>query len=443
MNKIAKIMAVGSFAAMFSSNPVIADEKPLEKRVVQKELPKRVFAPYFLSNNSSADPRFGFEANSRDWHSFNQLVGKGSDVLGEKFLDEYWFSRVGLVLLHSYLGEFSNYFSHELAHGFYSAKYSDNDYYDWMNFEFGVPKDGKYSGIFFRNTSNMDVNFLVQRFDLDGFLASITSGINQQEENMRLLHEECIREDRIFFDEGLLFVLNKIHPLKYIISESDYKKQDVIGWFSGDEMIPDPVGYVYGLRLKGINLEKKDLLVQNSIAVFGSLQFYYNWYAVMNYIGSGKRSVGQAWIETPVFDIGLPNINYYWTKNGGFYNINAFFKGKNGLIVSAEVGTDVDGIGDGRVDHLRFGGKVYDIAFVEHDYFPIISPFAYINLKKKEFLYDGFLAGAEVAIPVFVGDELNAGITAKIEYSENDILENNIKIEPEGWNVSAGLRFRF
>lgn len=429
---IGKILGVCSLAA----NVAFAEEKPLEDRV---SAPKRVVAPYFLSNDHLASPLDGFEANSSQWLTFNESVGKASDVIGELKLDEFWFSRAGLVLLQGYLGECSNYFSREIAHGFYSAEHSPRDRADWMNFELGRPSD---NFIFFRNTKNMDLPFLASTFDIDGFIVSITSGINQQEENLRLLHEECVREDRIFFDEGLLFAINKLQPLKYLFKDKDFDDFSVQSVYSGEEKIPDLVGYSEGLRLKGINVTKKDLTIQNGIAMLGCLPLYYNLYAIGNYLVTGERSVGQAEISTPVGGISLPLVSYYLTKNGGFYNISAFVRAKNGLLFEGEFGIDVDAIGAGKVNTFRLGTKVFDLGF-EGRYLPRISPYVYVDFKREEILYDGFVAGAEITVPYPFKGGRSAAVVTKIEYSEKDIIENDIKMEPDGLNVSVGVRFRF
>ncbi len=440
---VKRFFRAGLFVASMASI-CVAEEKKLEEKLepFPTETRSRVAAPYILSNNSVANPMTSFEANSSYWLMFNEGVGKASDLLGQELnLDDHWSFRVGFFLLQGYLGECSNYLSHEVAHGFYSAKKSGNGMSEWREFELGIPDDGI---TFFRNTKNMDVKFLVHTLDIDGFLKSITSGINQQEENTRLLHEECVHEDRIFFDEGWLFVANKLHPLRYILKEKDYKKADIRAWYSGAERIPDPVGYAEGLKFKGIKVSKKDLLTQSGIAVFGSLPLYYNLYAVGNYLATGERSVGQAEISTPIGGITLPLINYYLTKNGGFYNVSAFVRAKNGMLFEGEFGIDADFIGEGRVNTFRFGAKAYDIAFLDWKYFPRISPYAYVNFKKEELVYDGVLAGSEITLPFYYDDEGRRGsLVTKIEYSDNDIIENDIKLESLGWNVSVGLRFKF
>lgn len=359
-----------------------------------------------------ANPINNFEADSNAWCSTNQLFGKGSDLLGLKLrLDTNVFGRIALLGLDSYRSYWSQVASHELGHTRAARKYGDYTF----NFEMNS---------FLDIGDNFPRYFKYYLTD-EELIEERIAGLNQDEFNSYTLIRNNINDSTV--DNEISFLLTKFWDVKYNLFSSESANRH------------DVKEYIRLLNKKGINLSKQEYLIQSVLADMLSMRTWGSFKSIFyNYLIKGERSVKPITFRFGKTDFTPPLISHYITPEGSFYNISSFINPNGENPIEVSIGTDIDFIGGGRVNHLRLGGQYNDIKLKEGEHAFMISPFAYLNTDKS-FDYKGFSAGLEAKISITKTVKLRG----KAEYNKNDMIENIVKGEDKGVNFVAGLDIKF
>lgn len=407
------------------------------------QVPQRTFNLPLVSNFNSADPRNSFEANT-DWYTtVNESFGKASDQIGTQLeLDKSDLGRLMISLSHAYLSLATRYASHEVAHNLLSRK----KFRDSLEFEFGNPGKGEEITLFFKNTHNTHRRAFI---DLDDTIFSFVSGLNQQEHNMENLYEKFAKEDVVFFNQGIDFILNKLHQIKYAIEAedgSDYESIMQLRYDNiGKNMLKDPTAYTAGLKEKGIKISKNELIAQNIIPAALSLQTYHSLLTACNYFVNGRRTTKPIWLDAGKMQITPPLFSNYLTTNGSFWNADLFIKTEGFPLIEAELGLDVNFLGESNLDRFRTGVKLHDIPIIPKakQLSPKLSPYTFVNFARSSGKPKGFLIGADLEFPLKANDDYALSLTTRMEVSKDDVKENTVKGENDDFNLSFGLKMRF
>lgn len=418
-----------------------AEAYGVEKKERQDKYPVRVLSPYLISNGIPADPRDGFEANGQYLFSVNELFGKGSDYLGIGLQgDEFWPVRLGLLAVHKFIADSTVYASHEIAHNFYSRKIGK----DSLEFKLGHDDRDFLSWSWFHAASNTNESLWDVNAPLDPMIRSFVAGLNQQEHNKVLLYEHFAKESQITFDQAINFSLNNTGAMGYIITTMNTEIPSSRGQLFAGGTVYDPIGYLSGLNMKGIEISRDALLLQTGVPAFLNVKEIYGLLSVVDFIRDGSRVQKSLWFNAGCLKMMPPLFSTYFTTDGLFYNATVFAKIREPPqipLLEFQLGADSDYISDGRVNAVRFGGKVHDLAQLSNTW--LLSPFAYCDLQRVPLDFSGFVAGVEVKCVMYDGENTSFSFVGKGEYSDNDVIENRIKDEEKGFNLSVGAEFRF
>jgi len=383
----------------------------IEELQIKKPLPRRQFKLY------AANPKDGFEANAAAWNTANQIIGKASDYIGiERGLDRHVWGRLGQIALNTWLTKGTSYFSHEAAHNYLGRwKGQDNLKFSLEHFtNFGFPAviSNSYTG----------------PQTLDEYIFKSVSGVNQNTYNVEELFRNNLGKNG--FDESIAFLRDSTETLRYAGFGSNQSS-------SVGEGNDDITSYVGMLNTKGINVTRGEVLDEGLIALLLSGGVYLdNIFNIFgNYLVEGKREgKDPAVIKISNRELTLPLVTYYLTDQGGYYNMISILNPRGKTPLEVNLGTGTDFLGSSQTDTFRLGCRYHNLKTPYLSF----SPYAFFNtdrnLKPK-----GFSVGTEVSVPI---GKIKS-IFLKIEYNEGDILENKIKGEEEGLNLSGGIEVLF
>jgi len=437
-----------------------------EKIQERKQYPKRTLVLDFANS-----PLTNFEPNAKIWYSINQLLGKGNDLLAKELhLDSHILGRIEQITLLNYISYTTEYYSHEFAHNYESQKkgFTNGIKIDWKDWSMGFPKcieNGASSRLYnlFISGSSYDEK------EEKEYLRGVTNGLNQDETDAALIHTETTLKKSLSFDEATTYLIPKNMDMWYILVstkgginyEADYKPINEINAeyslsIKNQNLDNDIDKYLHHLHrkglyrdgppnyiwwwgedtnFKGIELTKKELLLQAMIADFLSTKTYDSIMAVYNYLIKGERTTKPTTIHLGRTEITPPLISHYLTKDGSFYDTNMFISIVGKYLLEANLGTDVDFIGHGKTRHFRTGGKLH-----MRDTGINLRSYLYLNSSRgKNFAYKGVSAGIEIS----VGQPGMWEVLVEIGFNENDLIENDIKGKENGIDFSAGLNLRY
>ena len=385
-------------------------DQNIEELQTEKQLPRREFRLY------AANPKDGFEANTAAWNTTNQLIGRASDYVGiVKGLDNDFSGRLGQTVLMSWLALGTTYVSHEVAHNYLGRwKGVDNLEFTFDQFTvFGFPAVVSNS---YRGPKTWDE-----------YIFQSVSGLNQNTYNAQELFSK--NQTTIRFDEAISFLENTFILASYATSP-DGDQRAITGASFGDI-----AGYVEWLSRKGIQISSDDVLKEARIANLLSAPLLIdNAITIGKYIKTGEREKEPFYLKLGSIETTFPLVSYYLTTEGGYYNITCIANPRTPSPIELNLGTGTDFLGSSQTDTLRLGGKYHHLKTPYLSF----SPYAFFNtdrnLKPK-----GFSVGTEVSVPI----GKRKSIFLKIEYNKGDILENTIKGEEEGLNLSGGLEVLF
>jgi len=438
-------------------------DKPVQKeyKKINPKKPKRKITLDFANS-----PLINFDANAKIWYSINQLLAKGNDILAKELnFDNHILGRIGQTALSSYISYITEYYSHEFAHNYEAQKkgFTNGIKVDWTDWGMGMPKctengaSSRLYGLFLGDYSEKKEK---------EYLRGVTNGLNQDETDAFVVHENTALKKSLSFDEAIAYLIPKNMDMWYILVstkgginyEADYKpinevKATKYSLSTKNQNLDNdidkylhhlhrkglyrdgPPNYIWwwseDTNFKGIELTKKELLLQTIIADFLSTKTYDSVMALYNYLVKRKRTTKPTTIHLGRTEITPPLISHYLTKDGSFYDTNMFISIAGEYLLKANLGTDVDFIGHGKTRHFRTGGKLHmrntGINF---------RPYVYLNSSRgKNFAYKGVSAGIEIS----VGQPGMLEILAQIGFNENDLIQNDIKGKENGIDFSAGI----
>ena len=356
------------------------------------------------------NPVTNFEANSNLKYSIDQLVGKSSDWMASEGGDKEIIPRLAQLPYIFYLGKITQFTSHELGHIREGKRYGkevwEGEWFDFITFS-GYP-NSRY------------------RRTLEQNLKIFAAGLNQDEYNAFTITRN--NPTKISFDEGFNFLLTKWHDVYYNLAISREK-------YKPGRPRNDPEAYTYFLKRKGIDLSQDELLLQALTADMLSLQTYDSIALLYNYIINGKRYTDRITLNLGNSQITPPIFSHYLTSRGSFFDISSTVNPSGKNPIDLNIGTDVDFIGDGNLNRLRFEGRYNNVPIIKGI---SLSPVLALNLSKSG-NYEGILSGAEAKCKL----SERIGIRAKVQYSKNDLVENEIKGRNNGINFQFGLDFNW
>lgn len=387
------------------------------------------------------NPLDSFESNSKAWYSANQIIAKGHDYLGMAGLSRgpagrAALGRAALMFSALYFNWGLRHYSHEVAHNYTDRAYGEKhgfqlDFRDWWN------------GLYPEYVQHPLRNSITLMSENDLF-KGVVDGLNQDEYNAEFCWKQCLFNDSYDFYNSETFLLTKLNDLLYIQLGSFKDRRPGPGltkwelfdfYFKHPEIFDDVNMYTGMLYNKKIGLTKESYFLQAFLADMLSLQFWDSFIAMAEYLEKGVVHKPLGINLGNKLKVYPPLISTYLTSDGTFNNAACFVRyGKNHLFEAA-FGHDVDFIGDGKLKQLRLGGSYrnYSIHGVA------LTPFVYLNFKRPSFEYLGLSAGLEFAIQTAVS---GVALTGKIEYNDNDLMENRIKGEEEKLKFSTGLEIK-
>ncbi|MBI5066103.1 hypothetical protein HZA97_07745 [Candidatus Woesearchaeota archaeon] len=352
------------------------------------------------------NPITNFEANSNDWYSSDQVVGKGSDYLYKNWKNNFG-TRTLALLADNELTHLLKFASHEFGHVRAAKRYGDMTVaYHW-NSPFDLNKNF--------------IKLFRYEPDLEQSLDASTAGLNQDEYSSYLTFRNNL--DQLSVHDGLSFLMNKWYDDFYILTGPS------------EEEGGDPDSYIFFLNEKNINLTEGDYFAQAFLADALTMQTYDSIEVVLGYLIDGHSTVKRPTrmylkniIVTP------PIVNAYLTPEGTFYNMSSIVDALGKNPVELSFATPVNFIGDGKVETYRGGGQVNNLKLGNFK----LSPFYYVDTDLS-FNHTGYNAGLQINKPL----RKNVDLRLKVEHNKKDLLENVVKGEKDGWNAVLGVDIKF
>jgi hypothetical protein len=406
--------------------------QPRAPALPEQDLPARLLTLDF------ADPLLGYEANSKVWYSLTQALGGVNDTLGvRKGWDEKLWGRGLLAAFALYSSSFLRDYSHEIAHDYVVREHGlfDGFHVDLGDWSRGWPRYEKA-------TIGDDAAYYA--LPDDELIKSYVDGLDQEEFNTATEWTRChlMRTNDVV--GGMAFLRSKLHDVYYVLLVGT---QDARPMWTGNSvagvnefarengLLNDLDMYTLHLFNRGIDLKKRDYLAQVLVADLLSWHTWESAAVVVRYLRTGERTrVPSAWGFSNGHSLTPPLVSCYLTPLGTFYDIQAFLDPAGPHPVLLSFGTDVDFIGDGRVDRTRLGARYHGLTAGRLR----LDPFAYVNLSG----WDGW-EGVSVGAEGYVRLTPKVDLRFKLEYSESDVVENTVKGKDEGFGLTVGLEARY
>jgi hypothetical protein len=362
-----------------------------------------------------------FDSNARLWYSLNQSFGEVGRHVGEGGADAHWYGRVPQFLGLAYLNLAIGHYTHELGHDTHSRGWHI-DVGDWSRFPWPSWVHGNcipaYCGDPYGDVSERDV-----------WMQGLTAGLNVEEYDAYFIYRRSLRS--MSFDESMAFAFRKLSTISYDTYGS-------LGGASTPLSEGDVSQYKLLLGQKGIRLSSRAFIQQAALSDLLTPRLWEGVIGAVQYLGHGVRERPNLSFRVGPWRVLLPMVNLYLTPNGGFYDA-VVVATRGSRVLEMHLGLDADGIGDGRVNRLRVGAE-HDFAVSLRGREAELGPFAYASLQRAPFAAEG---GTHVGVRAAVAVTQKLGVTARVEYSSGDILENTIKWRDEGFGATVGLSWRF
>ncbi len=356
---------------------------------------------------------------------YTLALSESIGYLGEKagkHADKYAFTRAGKAVATLWLHSAISYWSHEMAHA-YNVPLEESRGWEL--------EGGK------NNAGFPKVDFKGGTTTLDNDLASVVGGLNQSESNARELWN---RTDTITLDRAMAFLAFKLDDSTYNIRAAHDEDDEFfrIRFFNS---IPGENEYLYAptipreattndLNKTGVIFEylglplghgSKEIERRARVADLATARTWESLWAVGKYLATGQRTIKPLEFDIADHKFVPPNVGSYLTPRGVFYNADF---GVDGNRVS--VGRNVDfpdwriGVGLGEREVGGFS----------------VAPFGAFNYINGE---RGFTAGTDIVFEL----GKNASLVFTLQRSEDDIIENIVKVVKDGTGVQAGLRVKW
>jgi hypothetical protein len=373
--------------------PSISNAQPKEPRI-----PREIKIDF-------SDPEENFESNSNLWSSLDQITGKEMDVLYKNW-NSGFLARLSALAVGSELNYLTDFVSHEGAHNREMKRYGDASASFKLNKLWELNKNVVRTK---RYTSTLEQH-----------LNAVVAGLNQNEYNSYLTFKNNL--DTLSVHDSLSFFMNKIYDVGYILSGPRAAEGG------------DPENYIFLLNEQDINLSKKNYLAQAWLADLLSVQTADSLETIHHYLSDGILTKKPTRIYFGRIAVTPPLINHYLTNKGSFYNITSIVGATGRTSAELSFANPINFLGGGEVGNYRAGLQINNMRFAGFK----ISPSYHFdtNLSSHQ---TGHAAGLQINKSL----RNNIDLRLKVEHNQNDLLENVVKGEKNGWNLVVGVDVRF
>ncbi len=385
------------------------------------------------------DPRSSFESNTAAWHTMNQSIALGLDVVGTKGLHDNFLSRTGLFVSGLWTNSALRFYSHEAAHEYVYRAHNVTirnalDFQNW--------KSSYIPGIYYPswNQTRIDPGLL----DEEELISATVAGLNQDELNADAVWRYSLSQNAISFYDAQSFLLTKFRDVEYIAKSGSDEAPFAPGqrlhqlqydvYAETPHLFDDVNLYRLALLNNGHRISNQQLMNR---ALFADVMSWHTWenaWAAIAYVIKGENSIQPFSVELGK-DLRLapPLFSHYLTTEGSFFNSAYVFDYKENRI-QIEVGSMIGFTTINAFRSYRFGIKAFDRKLTRSW---SIQPYFYLNGQSS--IIDGHSLGFENIISF----SNNLALTIKLEHNQNDHFENLIKREHDGFQSVFGFQMIF
>ncbi|MDZ7316569.1 MAG: hypothetical protein ONB24_10630 [candidate division KSB1 bacterium] len=369
------------------------------------------------------DPRGSFEANAHLWEALNYGFSRAWKIADERLkLSPSLGPRLFLLGASLWSNSMLRYYSHEIAHEYI---------YQANEFKLsGKPNFSRWTSsylpIFYYPRWEKQPNDL-RKYDDDQLLFAVTAGLNQDEWNARTLWRRELDEKSGYYSAAG-YLLTKFRDVAYLLTAGSEERPFASGqslaqlsqriYLEAPNLYDDVNLYRLAMLNKGITVTNAELLRQNLAADLLSAKTWESLYALTRFALYGD----QRGIRLPLqFHVG-----YYLSSNGGFYQAEfpfQVFSRRAILSLGKPAGSR------NSFHNLRLGIESYSIPIGANLQ---LAPFGFWTFSEQN---PGGAVGAQIQVCScrrFIP-------WIHISFAKNDMLENRIKGEKNGFELKLGL----
>ncbi|MBN1481634.1 hypothetical protein JXA70_15285 [candidate division KSB1 bacterium] len=365
----------------------------------------------------------------------------GMDALyGSSTLKDNILFRAGLFTSGLWTNAMLRFYSHETAHEYL---YRANNVHIQNALDFQQWKSSYIPLLYYPGWKQSQINPNV--LNEDELMIATVSGLNQDELNADAVRLSFIERGVISFYDAQSYLLTKLRDVEYILrsgsDEAPFTPGQKIHQLQYDvyaetpHLFDDVNLYRLALLNNGVNITNKQLLNR---ALFADLLSWHTWesaWSLFAFMLRGDHSTRPRALRVGKNAAILPPLfSHYMTTQGSFFNSSYVLEiGNRRLVV--DIGSMIGFTNIKAFQHYRVGVKVLNIKMTS---FWQTSPFAFFN-GKSGLNVTGHAVGFENIISLY----RHVAITARAEYNRNDLLENLVKHEKNGFQLVFGVRSAF
>jgi len=387
------------------------------------------------------DPRRSFEANTAMWQTLNQSIAHGLDQIGTSTcLEKSVWSRAVLFSAGLWTNTMLRFYSHELAHEYV---YRNNHVHVHNALDFRHWKSSYIPGFYYPGwkQSQLDPNVLNDK----ELISATVTGLNQDEQNARAAWGISLDRESISFYDAQSFLLSKFRDVEYIAKsgsdEAPFAPGQQIHELQYDiyaktpHLFDDVNLYRLALLNDGVNISTKQLMNR---ALFADVLSWHTWesvWSLLSYLLAGPHSA-----KPFAFKVGdnvhilPPLFSHYMTLSGSFFNSSCRI-GLNDFQVQLDIGSIIGFTKIEAFQRYRIGAKALNIKITSAW---LTQPYIFTNGRSGLHL-DGVSVGLDNIISI----SHQLAFLARAEYNQNDLLENVVKCEQNGFQAVFGMRAIF
>ena len=394
-----------------------------------------------------ANPLRGFDASTVAWNSATQVFDASTRFIATTaHLDSSMKGRLAYLAIATYFDYATSYYSHEMAHCFYSRTGTRHFWVDLTDWSLLVPAFKKTKWIDAWDARESHDYVYSQNPDLDArvrrwLILMGESGLYQEKFNARFVAQSSSRAGSTTISSAISFIKNHWEDVTYNLFAGD---EPMITRTGGYVLIQDNdiTRYVDVMRDMGIIISRNDWLASSILACAASGQTWNSAHAAYQYTAHSQRSVENlSWSISDRVALSPPNFYLFPTYRGLYLEsetcIGMLSQGKTEFLFALGTGLDAFGLNQvGAVDRIRVGGR-YDVIDLDVQFTTFsVSPYCYADLDRG-LKHRGQSLGAEITC--LVGTRFS--LRGNIEYNRNDIVEGIIKNKDEGMYFLAAVGF--
>jgi hypothetical protein len=409
--------AAAALGSLLNYSPAMAEKEAkaniptFEEQVPQANEPNQFVVPNITPPEQPctkqeilipfSNPARSTEANTQAYLGATRLFGKGLEYISKETgaSDSAW-GRAGELILGFTGDSLAEVISHESSHKREIDKCGGSGKMEITPFKYGIFSGGYYEyGADSQITPEQDARVC-------------WAGLNQHTLNADEISRRAKRQ-------------------KNTIDDISYIGNTVVAALKTNG-IGDGQDVINGLAAMGMEAGQKDLQRNTTIITALDPQLAESVYNLGDFLANGERA------HTPVsadiadgWKVYLPHFSQYFTPNGAF--AKAALSGEIAN-VPIEIGVRHDlsfAQKDAELKAFQAGGRAYmDTGFME------VSPYAYLGRNDGK---TSRAVGLGIKLPIIAGLTLESTVS----HSANDLIEQAVKGNRNGWNGFAGLTVTF